>query len=482
MTDVTIELLFLVLFLFILFNIALHFTLSRALKGQNFPKLILSYWLSLAFVFLLQGFAQEGHTKIILAYSASIIPICILARIAFYCLDEKFKLLPVAIAYILAVTVTPFLDGLPFPIHSAPVVSVNTFVSLIVIYATFIKHKKKAGPINIIFGALSMIGIFTNTMFGLYRMVPDTQFWGWSMSFSLYQFIASVLVSCTVFEMSKTERARLENEVEKQTRKLNEQLNYKDMLLSFISHDTSNVIQTLVLQNDMTKKSIERQNLSKAIYYLEKTKTVHDEFKVITHGLRERIMYDHADDYNRTLKVCDPRDLIYKTHLLYRGQFNSKNITLELSNNIDDEAIIVCDEIIMRYSVFANILNNMLKFTPANKKVYLEAYNDEKNIFFKIRDEGIGIQKDKLEKMFAIDKDISTVGLRGEVGTGLGMPLMKYFSESFGGEVEISSNTEEGPSQGTTFLLRFPNAFIRPEDSFSALHSSQQQPQEIQLQ
>ena len=74
----------------------------------------------------------------------------------------------------------------------------------------------------------------------------------------------------------------------------------------------------------------------------------------------------------------------------------------------------------------------------------------EKNeIIFSIKDNGIGIDPEKLETLFEINHKNSTPGTDNELGTGLGLMLCKDFIEKHGGKIWVESKI----GQGSTFLF-----------------------------
>ncbi len=71
-----------------------------------------------------------------------------------------------------------------------------------------------------------------------------------------------------------------------------------------------------------------------------------------------------------------------------------------------------------------------------------------------IQDNGVGIKPDALEKLFRIDKNVSTRGTADEGGTGLGLILCKEFVNKNGGEIWVESVADVG----STFKFTLPKA------------------------
>ncbi|MBK8394389.1 MAG: response regulator [Leptospiraceae bacterium] len=102
--------------------------------------------------------------------------------------------------------------------------------------------------------------------------------------------------------------------------------------------------------------------------------------------------------------------------------------------------------------VIMNLCSNAIKFTPANGSVYIEAVKVDEMIEFKLKDEGIGIPKEKQARIFEAfeqsDKTIST----NFGGTGLGLSIVKKMTEILGGSISLESEI----NQGSCFSVKFP--------------------------
>lgn len=96
--------------------------------------------------------------------------------------------------------------------------------------------------------------------------------------------------------------------------------------------------------------------------------------------------------------------------------------------------------------VFTNLIINASQSMDGNGTIIIETYYKDKYIYFKITDTGIGIEKDKLDKIF--DLFYTTK----EAGTGLGLFIIKEILKELKGEIKVESEV----GKGTTFILKFP--------------------------
>jgi signal transduction histidine kinase len=99
------------------------------------------------------------------------------------------------------------------------------------------------------------------------------------------------------------------------------------------------------------------------------------------------------------------------------------------------------------------LLDNAIKFTPAKGKVIVETKKVNDGILVQVIDNGIGIKKETLKKLFVrffqVDSSIS----RRYEGTGLGLSISKGIVEAHGGRIWAESG---GVGKGSTFSFIIP--------------------------
>jgi CheY-like chemotaxis protein len=103
--------------------------------------------------------------------------------------------------------------------------------------------------------------------------------------------------------------------------------------------------------------------------------------------------------------------------------------------------------------VFANILNNAVKFTPHGGHIWFTADQDCDEAVVSIRDNGIGIASDVLPRVFEMFKQAEPILERSSGGLGVGLTLARRLVEMHEGRIDIRS---QGPGQGTEIEIRLP--------------------------
>lgn len=134
-------------------------------------------------------------------------------------------------------------------------------------------------------------------------------------------------------------------------------------------------------------------------------------------------------------------------------KIQAKEKKIEITSNISDFLpTIVGDEIKIK-RVLTNLLGNAMKFTPEGGKINVNAYISDSQIKVEVVDNGIGISRENLsrvfEKFFQVDSSIT----RSAGGMGMGLAISKELVELHGGKITAES---EGLGKGTKITFTLP--------------------------
>ena len=130
---------------------------------------------------------------------------------------------------------------------------------------------------------------------------------------------------------------------------------------------------------------------------------------------------------------------------------------LELAYIIEDGVPpLVIGDVTRIRQILVNLLNNALKFTDKGEViVFLKSMLLEKNQYelqFSIRDTGIGIPKDKVDRLFQSFSQVDSSTTRKYGGTGLGLAISRAIAQAHKGSLEVEST----PGEGTSMILTLP--------------------------
>jgi len=134
---------------------------------------------------------------------------------------------------------------------------------------------------------------------------------------------------------------------------------------------------------------------------------------------------------------------------LFSDTADAKQIII--SSNVDAEVMIYADRNGVS-TIFRNLINNAVKFTPEGGKIKIAAELDGNNVKVVTTDNGVGIDQSKISSLFQLSNNKSTQGTSGEKGTGLGLVLCQEFAKVNKGLIWVESEL----SKGSSFYVSIP--------------------------
>jgi signal transduction histidine kinase/ligand-binding sensor domain-containing protein len=293
------------------------------------------------------------------------------------------------------------------------------------------------------------------------RILVTPPFW-LSWWFILLEIVVATAIAIMIYiYLVKTRTNRLLTYQNQQISQANEALREseknlmelnatKDKFFSIISHDLKNPfasllsISELMVENfDDMEEQDHRAGFKKIHQSVKHLLDLLENLLTWSRSQRGRIKYDPTRFNLSTL--------IQENVNLHRILADKKGIMLLSPDNLDVYAYGDRD---MINSVIRNLMTNAVKFTDRDKKVEVKVETHEAEVEVSIVDEGIGIEKEHIEKLFRIDEKFKSTGTAGEKGTGLGLIICREFVEKHGGEIRVTSQ----PGQGSTFSFTIPAA------------------------
>jgi len=103
--------------------------------------------------------------------------------------------------------------------------------------------------------------------------------------------------------------------------------------------------------------------------------------------------------------------------------------------------------------VFSNILGNAIKFGSGEGRIKISAKLEKDNILVSITDNGIGIAKENIDKLFQMFYQVDSTLTRKVGGAGIGLAVSKEIVQAHGGNIWVES---PGPGKGSTFYFTLP--------------------------
>ncbi len=246
-------------------------------------------------------------------------------------------------------------------------------------------------------------------------------------------------------------RKSLEKKVEEKTKELQlalakekEAVEMKSRLVSIASHEFRIPLSSIQFELDTLKNNeidagILRKRLVRVENQVHHMNRLLDD--VLTYGKNEKGKIQRVPS---DISLVDFLNQI--TQQVAYG--NQKTHTIETEYNKLPE-FIRTDEKLLR-GILINLLTNAIKFSPGKERVFLTVTGDAPNVKIIVRDEGLGIPIEEVDKIF--EPFLRGKSGEGIAGTGLGLSIVKKSVELLEGTIDLES--EE--NKGATFTVTIP--------------------------
>jgi len=135
-----------------------------------------------------------------------------------------------------------------------------------------------------------------------------------------------------------------------------------------------------------------------------------------------------------------------------RPQLSEKKLNFTI--NCPDTDVLACGDSDKVLQILINLLSNAIKFTPDGGSIDLRCRPEGEHILLSVRDNGVGIPKDKLHAVFEPFVQVNRGYATPQEGTGLGLSISRDLARRMGGDLTVKSVA----GKGATFTLALPRA------------------------
>jgi PAS domain S-box-containing protein len=222
----------------------------------------------------------------------------------------------------------------------------------------------------------------------------------------------------------------------------------KDRFFSIIGHDLKGPFNNIIGYTNMLSNDFDT-------FSKEELKSI---FKRLNSSTKNSmLLLDNLLDWYRTEKsrihfnpdFIKINDCINEVVNLFKPISDHKNISLKYKNNNVES---VFADINMMNSIMRNLISNAIKYTNNKGQVEIETQQNKDHVKISVKDNGIGMDNNTLNKLLEFSMTTSLRGTAEEKGTGLGLLICKEFVESHGGQLSIDSDV----GKGSTFSFTLP--------------------------
>jgi signal transduction histidine kinase len=223
----------------------------------------------------------------------------------------------------------------------------------------------------------------------------------------------------------------------------------KERFVSMIAHDIRNPFSGILgLSGILVEEADKNDDLVQRKQVRALNQSLHQVYDL----LENMLQWSHSESgkisFNPKVQPLSP--LVQDAISLHAQTSKQKGIALE--NQIQSGLTARYDSNMLQ-TVIRNLLSNALKFSQENSTIFVSAEVVGKAVVVKVRDQGIGMSQEQLERVFKDEIRTSTMGTRNEIGSGLGLTICKDFISRHGGKIWAESKLHEG----TTMFFTLPD-------------------------
>ena len=127
-----------------------------------------------------------------------------------------------------------------------------------------------------------------------------------------------------------------------------------------------------------------------------------------------------------------------------------RNINVDINMNESNIYVSIPESKVAR--ILTNIIENAIKYNRESGKVFIDVSEEGNSVVIRIKDTGLGIASEEIDKIFDKFYRSSTSKKMNIDGTGLGLAIAKDIVESYGGEIKVESEL----GKCTEFMISLP--------------------------
>jgi len=224
----------------------------------------------------------------------------------------------------------------------------------------------------------------------------------------------------------------------------------KDKFFSIVAHDLKSPFQGLLGLSEILIEDYSEMSDEQIIQYLKMIRTTtKDVYRLIENLLEWSRLQTGRMEYKTEKQNLS--QLIDGVINLIIPTASKKN--LQLYNQVHRNNYVFADTNMLN-SVVQNLISNAVKFTRDYGVIAISSIEKEEFLEICVADNGVGMSKKDVGKIFKMDEHFSTKGTKDELGTGLGLLLCKELVEKHGGNIWVESELDKG----TKFRFTIPKA------------------------
>lgn len=231
--------------------------------------------------------------------------------------------------------------------------------------------------------------------------------------------------------------------------------------ISNISHELRTPVAVIMSANQILDINMKKVNNSYSESNLNKTNIIKQNCNRLLRLTNNIIDIAKVDSGFMNLKLKN-LDIIFLLESIVTSVIpyaDCKNIDIIFDTNCEELTMSVDPDKIER--IVLNLISNAIKFSKDNTNIYINVnVDEEQNVLeFSVKDTGIGMKSEDLERIFDRFTQVDDIMVRKNEGSGIGLSLVKIFTNMHEGDVIVNSKLGEG----SEFIVILPIRFIETE-------------------
>ena len=267
------------------------------------------------------------------------------------------------------------------------------------------------------------------------------------IGYLLAWFATILIIIYIITKMTEYKRNEAKNKKLYQMAKEREQL--KTDFIANMSHELRTPLNIITSASMLLEMKSNKEETVSSEYILDKLSHINQSSNRLRRLINNLIDISKFDSGFFECK-CKNENIVYVVEdIVHEVVDYAKEKNIELIFDSEEEEIIsfIDKEKIER--VILNLLSNAIKFTNENGKIEVYMKSDDNFIYITIKDNGIGISKEKIDHIFQRFYQVDNLLSRGSEGSGIGLCIVDEIIRMHGGKINIESEI----NKGTTFEI-----------------------------
>lgn len=214
----------------------------------------------------------------------------------------------------------------------------------------------------------------------------------------------------------------------------------KDRFISILAHDLRSPFNGLL---GLTELMLKQFNEISPNEMHEMLSTIYKTLQKTYALLEDTLLWASDKSKKISFSPCYTDIAVYLDEVVdnMKPEAEIKGITLESNLNEPLEAFV---DVYMFKAIVRNLTSNALKFTNKGGRVELSATKKDSCLLVSVKDNGVGMTQETIDKLFSFSSMVSSMGTDNERGTGLGFLMCKDFVDKHGGKIWVESEVNKG--------------------------------------